>query len=539
VIDATHPHDEPLRTKALPLPTLEQLYTLLPLALIGVVVSLAPTQPYDFWWHLHVGRLVAEQGIPHTNMWAWSVPADAAYVYAAWLGNWLFYQAYLLLGLTGPVLLRSLLGVLAFGLVAAEARRRSGSWRLAGLAVLLAGAMTINNLSTRPQNWSWPLFAAFVLILGAYVGGQAGPRTLAILPALMAFWVNAHGAFVLGGALVGLFAVGETLRALLKQPGALAMRRLGWLYLAGAGVGAAMLLNPSGPGIVGYVLKLLGDAPIQTLVSEWQPPVPRHLAGSLFFLTVLALVVGLALGPRRPTLTDTLVVCALLWLAFGGMRSVVWFGMAAMPVLAGCLAAARGSHELHELARMRDHAGGSVAELPSRSRSAFSPPLAARLPSSVIALGLLAMLVAVQPPFKAALPLPAAYIGLFADVPGGQQLFTHDTPAAAAAYLREHPGSERLFADMAYASYLVWAVPEQQVFIDARIELYPLALWHDYVAITQGRDLEALLVEKHGVERVLLNRTRQRALAAALAADPAGWTLEYSDERAEIYRRNP
>jgi hypothetical protein len=183
--------------------------------------------------------------------------------------------------------------------------------------------------------------------------------------------------------------------------------------------------------------------------------------------------------------------------------------MLAMPILAQCLA-------------------------PPRSPPSRAPRLA--LPSALLSLALLAVLVAVQPPFKPGLGLPRPYKDLFAPVPGAPELFSADTPVAAAEYLRAHPGG-RLFNEMGYGSYLDWALyPAMQVFVDPRVELYPLALWHDYVAIGEARDYNALLIGRYGVTRVLLDRRIQPRLAAALAAD-AGWEREYADGRAEIYRR--
>jgi len=499
--------------RRLPLPGLEQLWAILSLTLIGVFLSLVPTLPHDFWWHLKAGQIVAEQGIPSTNMFAWTLPADAPYVYATWLGEWLFYMLYLLGGLPATVLARNLLGLAGFTLVAIEARRRSGSWRLAALAALLAAAMTINNFTTRTQNWSWVPFGLYILILGAYTDGQAGLRALLALPPIMAFWVNAHGAFVLGLALIALVAAGETLRRLLGQPRALPWARLRLLYVAGLATLAATLLNPLGPGIFSYVAKLLTDPPSQGLVVEWQPPTIHSLAGVFFFASILALLAVFALGRRRPTITGLLLIGAFLWLAWGGQRYVVWYGMLAMPMLAQCLAAPRPAF-------------------------AGSRPPAARLalPSTLLSLLLLAMVVVVQPPFKAGLALPQPYKNLFADVPGAPELFSADTPVAAAAYLRSHPGG-RLFNEMGYGSYLDWALyPAMQVFIDPRIELYPPALWQDYVAIGEARDYNTLLVGKYGVTRVLLDRQIQPRLAANLAAD-SGWQREYADGRSEIYRR--
>jgi hypothetical protein len=489
-----------------PFPALIHLYGLIPLAVVAALIALAPTDPHDFWWHLRVGRIVAEAGVPRTNMFAWTVPPDQPFVYAAWLGDWLFYQMYLLCGLQGPVLARNILGTLAFALVLLEAWRRSGSWRLAGLAVFLAGMMTINNLTTRPQNWAWAPFMAYTIILGAYAMRQVGWRALLALPPLMVFWVNAHGSFVLGLALLALYCIGEGTRTLLRQPDAPDFRRLAALAAAALATLATTLVNPIGADIFAYVVKLLTDPPSQGLVNEWQPPTVRSLAGQAFFLATLLLIAGLALGRRRLSLTDTLLLCAFLWLAWSGMRYVVWFGMLAMPMLAQCLARP-------------------------------APRIAAQrgdLFAAIIALALVLGVGALQPPFKSSLNLPDSYRGLFADVPGAPLIYSADTPIGAAAYLRDHPGG-RLFNDMAYGSYLIWALPAPQVFVDTRVELYPLALWEDYLALGEARAYRTL-IEQYGIDRALLSRSRQAPLVAALAADPS-WIVEYEDRYSILYRR--
>jgi hypothetical protein len=150
---------------------------------------------------------------------------------------------------------------------------------------------------------------------------------------------------------------------------------------------------------------------------------------------------------------------------------------------------------------------------------------------------LLGGVVAVQPPFKAGLEMPAPYRALFAEVPGAPQLYAAETPVAAAEYMRANPTEGRLYNEMGYGSYLDWALyPAAQVFVDPRVELYPLEIWQDYLAIRDARDYNALLIDKYDIRRVLLDRFIQPKLAAALAADPR-WEREYADMRAEIYRR--
>jgi hypothetical protein len=503
--------------RRLPAIRLEHLWALLALAVVGVFVALVPTTPNDFWWHLKVGQIIAREGLPDTNMFAWTLPPDAPFIYQSWLGEWLFYAIYALGGLPLVVFARNMLGLATFALVAVDAQRRSGSWRLAAPVLLLAAAMTLNNLTTRTQNWSWIPCALTALLLGLYADGRLRPRVLIALPAIMLFWVNVHGAFVVGLLLVAAYTAGETLRRLLRQPRALGWERLRPLYLAAGATLLATLANPLGPGIFGYVRKLLGDAAIQELINEWQPPTPRTLAGGAFYLALLALLAAFAFARRRPSISDVLLACGLGWMAFGSGRHVVWFGIVVMPILAQSLA---------------------VPRAPLIGRSNRTPGrVAATGANAVLALGLVGVVLLVQPWFKAVLPLPAPYQALFAAVPGAPGLFSRDTPVAAAEHLRAAPCAGRLFNELGYGSYLDWALyPQAEVFIDPRIELYPYALWQDYISITQGRDLPALLDQKYAVACVLLDRGHQPGLAAALAAAP-GWQRSFGDGQSEVWRR--
>ncbi len=491
------------------------LWALLPLALVAAFLALAPSSPHDFWWHLKVGELVETQGVPRTNIFAWGVPADTPFVYAAWLADWLAYQLVVLFGPGGPVQARNILGTLAFAAVVVEAQRRSGSWRLAGLAVLLAGAMASNNFGTRPQNWAWLPFVVFVGIAARIAAGQLAARWLLALPLITVFWANAHGSFVLAPVLAWIFVVGAAAEAWLAHDLA-ARRRVSWLALAALAVSLAPIVNPIGVEIFGYVLRLLTDPSSQRLVVEWQPPNPRAPAGAVFFLAVVLLLAAFGAGPRRPTLTDVLLCCALLWLACSGQRYVVWFGLAAMPILAQCL--------------------GRPA--PPAAVLGTEPGVRAeRLVVGATILAVLVGLVALQPPFKAQLPVPAWYRGLFAAVPGAPLLFTNDTPVAAAEYLRANPAPGRLFNDMAYGSYLIWALGDTTpVFVDTRVELFPLAIWGQYQAISNGEQVDRLISD-YNIERVMLDLPRQGGLAAVLAADRANWRREFAQDRTEIYRR--
>lgn len=493
---------------------LDHLWVVLAVCLVGGFVSLVPTKPNDFWWHLKAGELVAMSGIPTTNLFAWTLPAEHPYIYQSWLGEWLFYLLFQIGGLPMTIFGRNLLATLAFGLVAWEARLRSGSWRLAALVVVLAGAMTINNLNARTQNWSWLPFMGTLMILSGYAAGRLGPRWLLGLPLIMVFWVNAHGAFVMGLLVAGAFVVGETLRRWLRQPRALSWALLQRLYLAVAGMVAATMVNPLGPGVFGYVASLLGDDASQGLINEWQPPNPQTPAGMFFVIGVLVLIAAFALARRRPSISEVILVCGLGWQAFMGARYVVWFGMAAMPLVAQSLAAPR----------------------PILNSATPSPARAGNLANLILALALVGGWGTLQPWFKWRLPLPTEYQAIFVEMPGAPQIFSADTPVAAVEALRNVPCAGPIFNEMGYGSYMAWALyPQAQSFIDPRVELFPLEQWRDYVAITRGQDALAKL-DQYGIACVLLDVHLQPALSSALA-EASIWERTYQDAQSEIWRR--
>ena len=90
-------------------------------------MSLTPIAPDDFWWHLKVGQLVATDGIPTTNRFAWTVPVNQPYMYGEWLGGYLLYVLYRYGGPAAPVIMRNLLLLVTLMLVAWRCMQRTHS----------------------------------------------------------------------------------------------------------------------------------------------------------------------------------------------------------------------------------------------------------------------------------------------------------------------------------------------------------------------------------------------------------------------------
>ncbi len=491
------------------LPATSHLWPAVVLAAFGFYASLVPLPPNDFWWHLKIGESIyTQRALPEANLFAWTLPAMTPYVYGAWLSELLLYLLYRWGGVALTLFVRTNLLLATFALVAWEARRRGDSWRIAALTLACAALMSFDNLIVRPQIWSWLPFAVFLVLLSRYVERQLRGHWLLLMPLVMLFWVNVHGAFILGLVLSGIFLVGESLRCVFKMQGVRSRRELLWL---GAMVGLtvlATLINPRGLGVVDYVFSLLTDLPSQRLIVEWQSPTPQGVAGMSFYLTILVLLLLLVYSRYRPTLTEVLLVLAFLWLAWNGQRYVIWFGLVVAPLLARL-----------------------IRDLPWRMLKFTAQRNVLNL---VLLLLLIVPLILAQPWFVELLPLPKAY---WDQVWRGRQegpLLRVETPLDAVAYLKVHPGG-RLFNEMGYGSYLIWALPEQGVFIDPRVELYPYEQWLDYVRITRGTRYNELL-DSYGVQRLLVDTAQQGELIAALEHDPL-WEQEYADAHTQLWRR--
>jgi hypothetical protein len=366
--------------------------------------------------------------------------------------------------------------------------------------------MIINNLIVRTQMWAWLPFIITYSVLKRYKEGIIKWQWLLLCPVCMVFWVNVHGSYILGLILLGVFFLGEVINKLLKQENALNWRRIGWFGCTGILSGLAVLVNPRFIGIISYTINLLTNPPSQQLIEEWQSPTPQGIANIAFYIGIIFFIIILAYSKYRLTPTEIILFGGFLWLAWSGQRYVIWYGMVTIPLLARL-----------------------IKDLPIKMPAFIPQKNWLNLALSIL---LFVPAIAVQPWFVERIPLPDTYWQqVLRGSPAGP-LIGIDTPVAAADYLKSHP-SGRLFNEMGYGSYLIWAVPDQGVFVDSRVELYPYDQWMDYVHINNAQNYNQILA-KYGADRILLDKKLQPDLATSLTNDPL-WKLEYEDQYAQLY----
>jgi hypothetical protein len=441
-------------------------------------------------------------------MYAWTLPENQPFYYATWLAELLFYILYRLGGLALITATRTILIGVSIWLITLESKRRSNSWRIAALVIAFLCVMITNNLPVRTQMWAWIPFIVTYIILKRYSEGIINHKWLLLCPAIMVFWVNVHGSYILGLILIGAFFLGEGLRTIFKNSEALSWNEIGWIGGAGIFSTLAVLVNPRFTGIISYTIKLLSDPASQQLIEEWQSPTPQGLANIFFFVSIIIFIIILSFSKYRLTVTEILLYVGFLWLAWSGQRYVIWYGIISTPILARL-----------------------IRDLPLKTPVLISQKNVLNL---VLAIVLFIPVILVQPWSVERLPLPDTYWQQVLRATPAGQLISVNTPVAVSEYLKSHPGGH-LFNEMGYGSYLIWAVPAQRVFIDTRVELFPMDQWKDYIHINNGTNYNELL-RKYGVDRILLDKKLQPELATILKQDPL-WKLEYDDQYAEIWNK--
>ena len=498
--------------------SIEHLWPLTVMIGIFAFANTQPVMPHDYWWHMAIGRdILASGSIPTVDVYSYTRVGE---VYASyqqfWLMEVLLYLLYQAGGVILTLLVQSALVVVTYGLLLWLSWQQTRNWRAAALGLLFAAAMGFGNWNIRPQTVTFLLAALFLTAIDRlrHSGSQRRWMWLGIFPLLMIFWVNSHGSFPIGFALLGVWWLEDAVTAFQSRNVRLGQSWLGWLSgalwmptLAILLAGLGCLFNPRGLGFVSYLSGMAANPIVQNYITEWMPPSFDTIDGAVFLSGLLLFSTLLAVSPRRPRLGQILLFLIFGFLALHYIRGVVWFGLVLAPVAADHLAA------------VLERAG--VAATPP-------PPSAASRRLNWLVAGMLLVLgVFSLPWFKQFLPLTPEKRGLLA---GG-------TPVQATQILLEQQLPPNLFHGMAYGSYLVWAAqPDYKVFVDSRIELYPPEIWGDYVRIGSGEGDWQTLLEKYQVNSLMLEPKNQAGLIEAVRA-AGDWREVYADDFVVLFTR--
>jgi hypothetical protein len=299
------------------------LVTLVAFWLALLIVALPQELVQDSWLTLLSGREVVQHGLPTADqLTVWT--RGAHWVDQQWLAQLAFYGLYALGGIRAAMLahVAALTAMVGIGVVAA--RRLGASQTSVVLVALACLGIAPWSMQLRAQTFAQVLFVGLLWLLAA--DSRSPSRRVFLSLPLLALWANVHGTVVFGALLVvlrGLTALVAALRG--RGSGARA------LLLIVAPVGC-IFVSPYGLALAGYYHRLLANPTLRSFIDEWGPSTPSHKT-LLFFL--LAAVTIWLLGRYRDRLTG-FEQLALVFTLVGGVtaiRSIIWFGLAALVLL--------------------------------------------------------------------------------------------------------------------------------------------------------------------------------------------------------------
>lgn len=290
---------------------------LLVTALVLTVVSRADP---DLWGHVQFGRDVLRTG---------RLPVTTTYTFTASTTPWInhenlaeitFAAAADVAGGSGLLVVRALLGLLVFGLLIRSALRDGASLVAVAIVMLLVSWNLCGWWHVRPQLFTMTLFAVMIAILDR--GTTERPQLLWLLAPLFAVWVNAHGGFVAGYALLVLYLGCRGLEELWRH-GRQARGRVLLYACIGAASGLATLVNPYGGDLLVWLLHDL--VPPRPEISEWAPLLPSDPIFPFFAALAGLTSVAWLTGPRRRDFTHTVLLLVTAWQSIMHQRHLPFF----------------------------------------------------------------------------------------------------------------------------------------------------------------------------------------------------------------------
>lgn len=482
-------------------------------ALFVLLLLALPLTDPDYFWHLKAGEyIVTQRALPAGDIFS-ETHTGQAWVLHEWLFEVLLFGAFASAGAFGVSLLTALFVMATLVVSFTLARRLGGSHAVAFALVICGGVVFAGGWTPRPQLVTYLLFSIYLSILAhdKYYGAR---RALWALPLLMVAWVNAHGGYVIGIALVFLFTGAEWLGYRLDVARNPAYKqRLLDLSLVAVATLLASLANPEFARHWLYPIQVLGMEANQS-IQEWQSPDFHGLGPALYLLLCACFMLSYLHAKRKADLTELLVPGFFLLTGFVSRRHVPMAVLTVVPFIA--LACGRGGTAALAALWQDSFIGRSHAR--SRARGKQLGPGLEGVLNWMLLLTIVLVLLACQPWFKGNAAKRAAHL-----------------PAAAADYVIAHNIVGKMFNGYDDGGYLIYRLgPQRKIFIDGRVDVYGDAFFKDYQAIYFGRADWKQRFDRFGIDFAVLDKDapiRQLLLAEG------SFTEAYRDARYSVLVR--
>jgi hypothetical protein len=510
-------------------------------SLLAGPLSNRPLADADIGWHIRTGELIlATHSLPRTDPFSSTMQGQPWFAWE-WLYDILLGVLHQTCGLNGVVWLCALLIATVFTLLLAQLLQRGTGLPLAILLMLLAESSATIHMYARPHIVSWLFSLLWFVALERWenwsrCGHKQLPKWIPwFFPASMLLWVNLHGGWLFGLALLGLYAFAASAESMrTKDPfAAIAIGRRARLMLRAWMISAiATLANPFGWRLHLHIYGYLSDHYLMNRIDEFRSPDfhgwAQRCFAAILALTLIAFVGSHLSGIRKKLPLSNLLV--VLMATYAGLYST-----RNLPLSSMLLVLIAGPILWENFKSLAERAGAWQWIRNSTARiSSFSGRMGA------LEMNLRGHL----------WPIVAAALAFAICLHGGRlgprrlidaQFDPRRVPAAAVTLL-EHESragqlnAEPVFSTDAWGGYLIYRLyPVLKVVVDDRHDLYGSGRIRQYLILTQGEPGWQEVLKHWGIRVVLL--PTDSTLANLLRELPEGWRVAYEDKVGVVFEK--
>jgi hypothetical protein len=374
----------------------------------------------------------------------------------------------------------------------------------------------------RPHVLSWLLAVIFYKLLE---GSQNTPperrRLLFWIPVLMLFWVNLHGGFLLGFALIGISLLGGWIENLLSGSPKVSVS---WLKHVAAAAGLALIAsfaNPYGYKLYVHIFEYLSNPFLMNHISEFRSPDFHSPAAKCFLLLLIGTLCALAISREKLRPTQLFLVVFAVFTGLQSSRNLpvssILLALVVAPVLSDGL---------------KDAANNPQVAFRLRSFLATANRFSARM--HVVDAGFHGRVWAVL----------AVLIGLWVCAHSGmlgasQMMNAHFDearfPVQAAAAIAKANIREPVFCPDLWGGYLIYALyPQIKVVADDRHDLYGEKFFKDYLRVIRVEPGWEGILSRWDANYALV--PTESPVAAALK-EKSNWAVVHQDTTAVLLHR--
>jgi hypothetical protein len=477
----------------------------------------------DIGWHIRNGeQILVNHAIPRIDFFSSTMSGHPWYAWE-WLYDVLIAAIHHVFALNGVVFCSAAIIAATFVLTLHLALRQGGNLAVTFLVLILSlGASAVHFLA-RPHVLSWLFTVIWFELLDSAASSESRTRFY-WLPVLTVLWVNLHGGFVLGFALLAIYLVGGGIEYFShreqRQEIASWLKRLGGVT---ALTFAASFINPYGYHLHVHIYRYLSDRFLMSQISEFLSPDFHGAAQQCFAILLIVTIVVLASARQRLAASPLLV---LLFAAYSGLyatRNLPTSSLLITLIIAPLLSDTIGQ-------------AAKSSTMASRLRSLFSrvDSFGSRMRHVDVA-------------FRGHLWIVLVFVlGLWACKHHGRLGSTRlinayfdekSFPVEASYYISDHHIHEPIFSLDYWGGYLIYRLyPETKVVIDDRHDFYGDQLIKDYLKIVLVTPTWEKTLDQMRVNWILV--PRWSSLANMLRLTPK-WSAVHEDGTAALFHRQP